>query len=242
MSASGTCIVTGGAGFIGCAISGGLVDRFARVIAVDCLHPQIHPSRQRPAALHPQVELVTADISEAKTWDDLLAHVTPTVVVHLAAETGTGQSLTEASRHAHVNVTGTTQLLDGLARAQVVPTQILLTSSRAVYGEGPWEPREGGPPRYPGQRTREQLAAGSWDFEGMTPVAAEAAITQPSPVSVYGATKLAQEHILAAWATAFGAATKVVRLQNVYGPGQSLSNSYTGIVSLFCRLARGRCV
>ena len=63
-------------------------------------------------------------------------------------------------------------------------------------------------------------------------------MTEPRPISVYGATKLAQEHVLAAWATAFGSTLTIARLQNVYGPGQSLTNSYTGIVSLFARLAR----
>ncbi len=64
------------------------------------------------------------------------------------------------------------------------------------------------------------------------------ATTEPRPTSVYGATKLAPEHIMEAWARAYGARLGILRLQNVYGPGQSLINSYTGIVSLFVRLAR----
>jgi dTDP-L-rhamnose 4-epimerase len=66
----------------------------------------------------------------------------------------------------------------------------------------------------------------------------EATTVFPAPVSVYAATKLAQEHLLRAWANAFGVEAAVLRLQNVYGPGQSLSNPYTGIMSLFCRMAR----
>jgi dTDP-L-rhamnose 4-epimerase len=61
--------------------------------------------------------------------------------------------------------------------------------------------------------------------------------TVPRPTSVYGATKLAQENVLAAWAGAMGVRLSTLRLQNVYGPGQSLTNSYTGIVTLFARLA-----
>jgi len=232
------CIVTGGAGFIGCAISAGLSQRFGRVVAVDIMHPQVHKSPARPAALHEQVELVRLDITDPGTWDQVLADIRPAVIVHLAAETGTGQSLTEGSRHAHVNVTGTTVMLDALARHDAIPERILLTSSRAVYGDGAWADLQTGALSYPGYRSRAQLARAEWDFPGLRSVPCQSAETVPHPTSVYGATKLAQEHILHAWASAFGTLPVITRLQNVYGPGQSLSNPYTGIVSLFCRLAR----
>jgi dTDP-L-rhamnose 4-epimerase len=233
-----TCIVTGGAGFIGCAISAGLSRRFSRIIAVDTMHPQVHKSPARPAALHDKVELLRLDITDPEAWDHILQDVHPGVVIHLAAETGTGQSITEASRHAHVNVLGTTVMLDALARHDRIPERILLASSRAVYGDGAWVDPESGAIRYPGSRGREQLAQAKWDFHGLQSIPSQAGETEPRPTSVYGATKLAQEHILHAWALAFGTVPVIVRLQNVYGPGQSLSNPYTGIVSLFCRLAR----
>jgi dTDP-L-rhamnose 4-epimerase len=231
-------VITGGAGFVGCAISSGLSERYERVIAVDILHPQIHPERRRPKELDANVELVTRDIADPATWRALLDGVSPDTIIHLAAETGTGQSLTESTRHAYANVTGTTTMLDALAEAGRVPNQFLLASSRAVYGEGPWRPVGGGPPTYPGQRSREQLASRTWDFPGLEVTPTEAGTTEPRPVSIYGATKLAQEHILSAWSSAFGVKVKTLRIQNVYGPGQALANSYTGIVSLFCRTAR----
>jgi dTDP-L-rhamnose 4-epimerase len=234
---SATCLVTGGAGFIGCAISAQLAQTFGRVVAVDNLHPQIHPTRKRPEALDSAVELMQADVTEPDTWDRLLEEFQPRVVVHLAAETGTGQSLTEGSRHALVNVVGTTQMLDGFARHKALPRRIVLSSSRAVYGEGAWRDAEG-VERYPGQRSDEMLAAAEWDFPGMASEPFVAGRTQTHPTSIYGATKLAQEHILASWTRSFGVALNVLRLQNVYGPGQSLSNPYTGIVSLFARMAK----
>ncbi|MCU1432637.1 MAG: NAD-dependent epimerase/dehydratase [Actinotalea sp.] len=234
---AGVCLVTGGAGFIGTAMSAGLLERFERVVAVDSLHPQIHPSPQRPADLADGVELVVGDVTEASTWDTVLDVVTPDVVVHLAAETGTGQSLAESSRHAMTNVVGTTQMLDALLRRAALPRRIVLSSSRAVYGEGAWR-REDGHLVHPGQRTAEILERGEWDFPGAEPVAMAASTTTPAPVSVYGATKLAQENVLTAWAQSFGVEPVVLRLQNVYGPGQSLINPYTGIMSLFCRLAK----
>ncbi|WP_024287632.1 NAD(P)-dependent oxidoreductase [Cellulomonas sp. KRMCY2] len=235
--ARGTCLVTGGAGFIGTAMSAGLAERFDRVVALDNLHPQIHPTPERPADLDEWVELVVGDVTDPAVWDGLLADVRPDVVVHLAAETGTGQSLAESTRHAMTNVVGTTQMLDALLRHSALPRRIVLSSSRAVYGEGAWR-RGSGEVYHPGQRTAQILERAQWDFPDAVPVAMAAATTTPAPVSVYGATKLAQESVLSAWAQSFGVEPVILRLQNVYGPGQSLINPYTGIMSLFCRLAK----
>lgn len=232
------CCVTGGAGFIGCAISGKLVDIFDRVVVVDNFHPQVHQTKTRPRALHPKVELIEGDVTDKLVWESVLSQTKFDTIVHLAAETGTGQSLTEGSRHAHTNVSGTTIMLDALHAADCIPSQIVLTSSRAVYGEGRWRVAADGTVVYPGQRSRDQLADGRWDFSGMTVEPASASTTNPNPVSIYGATKLAQEHIIKAWAQSFGTKAKILRLQNVFGPGQALQNSYTGIVALFCRMAR----
>ena len=237
MSNRPTLLVTGGAGFIGVASAPELVEHFD-VVAFDNLHPQIHATRERPAALHEDVRLVVGDVTDPSAWDDLLGQVTPDVVLHLAAETGTGQSLEEATRHAMVNTVGTTQALDALRRHGVTPRRVVLTSSRAVYGEGAWRGADG-TIHYPGQRDAAMLSSGVWDFPGLEPLPMDARSVAPAPVSVYGATKLSQEHVLTAWAKSFGVEAVVLRLQNVYGPGQSLTNPYTGIMSLFCRMAMG---
>jgi dTDP-L-rhamnose 4-epimerase len=233
----GQVLVTGGAGFIGSALSHQLAGRAERWVVVDSLHPQVHATRGRPTALHEAAELVVADVVVPQTWDEVLADVRPDVVVHLAAETGTAQSLSESTRHSSVNVVGTTQLLDGLTRAGHVPGHFLLTSSRAVYGEGTWR-RTDGSLFQPGARTHAQLEAGQWDFPDAEHVPNSVLGTTPAPASVYGATKLAQEHVLGAWGGSHDVPLSVLRLQNVYGPGQSLTNPYTGIVSLFSQLAR----
>ena len=233
-------LVTGGAGFIGAAISSHLADTFTRVIAFDNLHPQIHPDHRPSEGFDERVELYEADITDPIAWDRLLGTVRPDVVVHLAAETGTGQSLTESTRHTMVNVVGTSTMLDALQRNDAVPARIVLASSRAVYGEGAWRHTEGpdsGTLFYPGPRPVRMLEAHQWDFRGAEPVAMNATLIEPHPASVYGVTKLAQEHLLNLWANAFGAEVGIVRLQNVYGPGQTPSNPYTGIMSLFCRVA-----
>jgi dTDP-L-rhamnose 4-epimerase len=233
-------LVTGGAGFIGTALSYRLVEAGYDVAVMDNLHPQVHGG---PYAidLPPSVRFFTGDAIHAPDWDAVLRLYRPSQIVHLVAETGTAQSLSEATRHGAANVVGTTQLLDALSRSRHVPDQIVLASSRAVYGEGAWQ--SGQQVFYPRPRSHAQLLAGIWDPQGRTteraaPLPSCAGRTEPRPTNIYAATKLAQEHILAAWTAARDTRLSVLRLQNVYGPGQSLTNSYTGIVALFSRLAR----
>lgn len=231
-------LITGGAGFIGSALSHLLrADDPRPIVAIDNLHVQVHPKQLRPVDLHEDVELMVADVCEPGTWEAFMAKWRPSLIVHLAAETGTGQSLSEAARHTHVNVTGTARMLDAFAAADHVPDRIVLTSSRAVYGEGLWE-KENGERFQPGQRSKRMLDDAQWDFPGAKAIPFRADVTPANPTSVYGATKLAQEHIINAWALSFGSEVAILRLQNVYGAGQSLDNPYTGIVSLFSRLAK----
>ena len=237
-SAGRRVLVTGGAGFIGTTLALELADEAERWVALDNLHPQVHPGSRPPADLPGSVELHVGDVTRAEDLDAVVADLRPDIVVHLAAETGTAQSLSESTRHGMVNVVGTTQLLDALTRAGHVPGHVVLTSSRAVYGEGVWRNVDGSTFQ-PGLRTHAQLEAGRWDHgDGAAHVPNSVAGTHPHPVNVYGATKLAQEQILAAWTGSHDTRLSVLRLQNVYGPRQSLSNPYTGIVSLFSRLAR----
>ena len=237
---STSVLITGGAGFIGSALARRLVTAGYDVAVMDVLHPQVHGTHTA-IELPPSVRLFTGDVTHGPDVDAVLRLFRPSQIVHLAAETGTAQSLAEATRHGSVNVVGTTQLLDALSRSAHVPDQLVLASSRAVYGEGAWQ--FGSQIFYPKPRSHAQLLSGQWDPQGpagesAVPLPSSAGRTEPRPTNIYAATKLAQEHILAAWASAHDTNLSVLRLQNVYGPGQSLTNSYTGIVALFARLAR----
>ncbi len=238
--ASELILMTGGAGFIGCALSRTLVETGADVLIVDSLHPQVHAGPGRPAALPAEATLWPMNVIEPDAWDAVLKLARPTTIVHLAAETGTGQSLLQASRHGRVNVVGTTELLDALGRAEIVPDHLVLSSSRAIYGEGEWE--ADGERYYPTCRRHDELASGRWDPRGPSgasghPLPSVAGLTRPEPTSIYGATKLAQEHIVRAWGAATECPISILRFQNVYGVGQSLTNPYSGVLSLFSRLA-----
>jgi dTDP-L-rhamnose 4-epimerase len=234
-------LITGGAGFIGCGLSTRLLEAGAQVTVLDILHPQVHVPRIRPVRLHPDVRFIPVDVTNATSWDALLCLEKPDAVVHLAAETGTAQSLREATLHSSANVVGTTQMLDAFSRAGHVPEHIVLSSSRAVYGEGLWR-SSAGADYAPAIRHRLALEAGQWDPPAPdgtagTPLPSRAGVTTPQPTNIYAATKLAQEHLCLAWGAALGSSVTVLRLQNVYGPGQSILNSYTGVLTAFARRA-----
>lgn len=232
------CLITGGAGFIGTRLGPFLADSFSTLVAFDNFHPQVHPLH--PVHTLPEVpwQVVRGDVADIDGWRDLLERFTPDVIVHLAAETGTGQSLERPSLHTGTNVQGVGVMLEALNEARIRPRRIVLASSRAVYGEGAWRRRSDGAVWNPAQRTLADLRAGRWDFPDSDPLPMSAGTVPERPVSVYGATKLAQEHLIRAWTVASGSELVTLRFQNVYGEGQSLTNSYTGILSLFCRIAR----
>ena len=155
MHKTSSVLITGGAGFIGSALARRLVKAGYDVAVMDVLHPQVHGEGQA-IDLPPSVRLFTGDVTHAADCDAVLRLFQPSQIVHLAAETGTAQSLSEATRHGSVNVVGTTQLLDALSRAALVPDQLVLASSRAVYGEGAWQ--SGSELFYPPPRSHAQLA------------------------------------------------------------------------------------
>ena len=235
-----TVLISGGAGFIGTRLARRLVSDYD-VVLLDNLHPQVHATNSWPTDSPVEAEKRLGDVTEAEAWASAISEHKPDIIVHLAAETGTGQSLTESTRHALVNVTGTARMLDALSNTGHRPEAIVLASSRAVYGEGQWRTSQG-ELYYAAPRGEQQLAESKWepmgpDAEEGEAVAHNAASVEPRPTNVYAATKLAQEHLLSSWCASMNIPLRILRLQNVYGAGQALENSYTGVLTYFARQA-----
>lgn len=237
-------LITGGLGFIGTEVAKLLVEKRRRVLLFDNLSPQIHGAVPDLSSLSllkcKDVEVFRGDVCRANDWGAVLADVG--CVVHLAAETGTAQSMYEISRYTETNVSGTALLLDYLANHKHHVAKIVLASSRSVYGEGAYLCARCGLV-YPAMRTEETLLSNRWQQGCPTcknPIVATATSedAKTAPASIYAATKLAQEDLVRIAGQALGIPTVIFRFQNVYGEGQSLKNPYTGILSIFSNQLR----
>lgn len=187
------------------------------------------------------MSFVQGDVTDREALHSCVARTRPDVIFHLAAETGTGQSMDEVARYCEVNVTGTANLIE--ATHALDRTKIVLASSRAIYGEGAYRAQSGAL-HVPGHRDMEELHAGKFDISSINGVAVEPVPTpekiEPNPVSVYASTKLMQELLIRNAAVAENLDFSILRFQNVFGDGQSLKNPYTGVLSIFiAQLLRG---
>ena len=239
-----TVLITGGAGFIGSHTADRLLASGYQVRALDLLIPQVHgEGRRRPAYLNPEVELHVGDVRDAFAIDAALEDVA--YVYHFAADTGVGQSMYAVGQYFSTNVQGTAQLWEGIQKRPGQIKRVVLASSRAIYGEGRYScPRCGDV--VPNQRSEEQLLRADWRHRcpvcgaELEPLPTNET-TPPSPVSVYGLTKNIQEDICRLMGTTLGVPISILRYFNVYGPRQSVTNPYTGVIPMFCtRIRSGR--
>ena len=202
-------LVTGGAGFIGSHLCKKLYERGYQVVVIDNLLPQVHGSTpEKDSESYNRVKEVCThilgDVNLEATWMPLFG-IEFDAIVCLAAETGTGQSMMCAQSYCATNIGGIALLNDLIVSGKVYTKKVVLSSSRSVYGDA------------------------LLDSLGLPKAAKESDATNPK--SIYAVTKLCQEDILR---TGFAdISTSILRFQNVYGPGQSLKNPYTGILSIF---------
>lgn len=231
-------LITGGAGFIGRHVASALLRAGHSVRILDCLVEQVHPQGRAPRSLPADAELIVGDVRDESAVTKALSGVT--AVIHLAAEVGVGQSMYAVDHYVSSNDLGTAVLLQKLIERPV--RRVVVASSMSIYGEGLYHDADG---TLVENAVRARHARDSWD-----PVDAWGRPLHPLPTpewkrpelaSVYALTKFVQERLTLTVSAAYGIEAVALRLFNVYGPGQALSNPYTGVLAIFAsRLSNGQ--
>jgi dTDP-L-rhamnose 4-epimerase len=238
-------LVTGGWGFVGRHLVEALVARGDKVLVVDSLEHQVHGMNPAPINVPPGVEFIWGRIDTIANWRDELLR--SDAVVHLAAVVGVGQSQYEIRHYTQANVLDTAILLDVLANEKHRVQSLVVAGSMSSYGEGAYVcPFHRTARIRPGDRATANLDARRWEHlcdqcsssMVQVPVNEEDAFRSRS---IYAVTKATQEALVLEFGRAYGVSTTALRFFNVYGPGQSLSNPYTGVAAIFMsRLKNGR--
>ena len=234
-------LITGGAGFIGSNVALKLISDGVKVTVLDNLSPQIHgeaPDTTSPLyiSIRDKVRFIKGSVTSRDDWRNALMGVD--TVLHLAAETGTGQSMYEIEKYVGVNIGGTALLLDILTNEKTDVKRVVVAESRAIYGEGRYWSDELQTYVYPDERPDSSMSEGDFEvkYPGCDKPLRLVATTEDSkihPGSIYGITKQVQGQLVHMVCQSIGIESASLRYQNVYGPGQSLSNPYTGILSIF---------
>jgi dTDP-L-rhamnose 4-epimerase len=225
-------LITGGAGFIGSHLADELLARGYRVRVLDILSPQVHGTQTPPPYLDPHVEIISKDLRDSDAVERALRHVD--AVFHLAAAVGVGQSMYEIEKYTSHNNVGTAVLLESLMKHPV--EKLIVASSMSIYGEGLYRSADGRICAN-AERSLDQLRAGEWECRDEHGNALEPLPTPESKLpalnSIYALSKYVQERMCLMFGRAYNIPTVALRFFNVYGPRQSLSNPYTGVLAIF---------
>ncbi|MFZ3485386.1 NAD-dependent epimerase/dehydratase family protein [Sphingomonas sp. 3-13AW] len=225
-------LITGGAGFIGRFVADELLARGNEVRVLDSLIEQVHGATDGSQMLNKEAELIRADVRDKDAVLKALDGVNS--VIHLAAEVGVGQSMYEVERYTSTNDVGTAVLFEALIDKPV--RRVVTASSMSIYGEGLYCDADG---ELVENAERKSLKDGqkNWeptDAQGrpLSPVATPE-WKRPNLSSIYALNKYVQERTTHIMSEPYGIEGVCLRLFNVYGPGQALSNPYTGVLAIF---------
>lgn len=233
-------LITGGAGFIGINLTKKLISKGHLVTILDDLSPQIHGNFPVASQIifDKKVKFVKGSVTDRECVKSALKDVV--YVFHLAAETGTGQSMYQISKYIDVNCNGTAILLEEISLVRSQVKKLILASSRSIYGEGAYSCGKCNSGRriFPQSRNPKNLEMQKWEHycnlcnNSLLPLPTSEK-DKINPISIYASTKHNQEQIFQIYCASFGIDLNILRFQNVYGNGQSLKNPYTGIISIF---------
>lgn len=223
-------LVTGGAGFIGSHVVETFLTAGHTVRSMDALLPAVHPTGP---AVPVGVEFLEGDVRDVNAVERALDGID--AVCHQAAMVGLGLDFDDAPEYVGCNDYGTAVLLAAMGRAGI--RRLVLASSMVLYGEGRYEcPSDG--VVAPGPRLATALRDGHFEptcprcGQDLSPGLVDETAA-PDPRNVYAATKLAQEHLSAAFARSTGARVAALRYHNVYGPRMPRDTPYAGVASIF---------
>lgn len=237
-------LVTGGLGFIGSYTVDKLVDEGYKVTVLDNLERQVHLGRM-PDFKNKNAEYIIGDIRYEKHWLKALTDVD--YIIHMAGAVGTGQSFWQPRKYLSVNTIGTATLYEILEHNKKIRDRIkkiVVASSKSINGEGAYKcPTHG--IIFPESRSVENLKQHKWDHFCPQcgsplypiPLTENKPLQNPNP---YSLGKYTTENMALQYSKLLDIPTVAFRYFNVYGPRQSLSNPYTGVIAIFLsRLKNG---
>lgn len=229
-------LITGGAGFIGSHLVDMLLANNHQIIVYDILEAQVHGKRDEPPEyLARNIKFIQNDIRDATSLAKALEDVD--IVFHLAAMVGVGQSMYQIGKYVDVNVLGTARLLDILINKPNNVKKLVVASSMSTYGEGKYLCEDCGVV-VPKLRNDAQLQNKDWELDcpkcGKKAIPTNTDEDKPQDcTSIYALTKKEQEKMCLMIGETYGIDTTALRLFNVYGSRQALSNPYTGVCAIF---------
>jgi dTDP-L-rhamnose 4-epimerase len=235
-------LITGGAGFIGSYLAEHFLAHGQYVSVLDNLDPQVH-RLGRPRYLSPDVELILADVRDRSALTNALDGAD--IVIHCAAAVGVAQSLYRVQHYIDTNAGGTAALLETLIARKQQLQKLVVFSSMTGYGEGVYRHADTDMLVRVPVRTAADIKRWGWDIVDPE----RGTVLEPAPTpedstllarNVYALSKRYQEELTLSLSEIYDIPTVCLRLFNVYGPRQSLSNPYTGVLAIFLsRLLQG---